>query len=558
MTTTAQPSPVTSPPGRGARLADRVVSALLRRPEETGYTVTRGLHIPMRDGVQLVADHYAPSEAPGNGTVLVRGPYGRASFFALLSARVYALRGYHVLLQSCRGTFGSGDTFAPMRHEIADGHDTVVWLREQPWFDGRLATLGPSYLGFTQWALLMDPPPELRTAVISMAPHDFHGAVHGAGAFSLGDFFGWSEMVAHQEEAGFMGAVVRGVTAGRRLRPAFHDLPLVGAGEALLNGRAPWYGDWASRPEASDPFWANMRLDAALDRVQVPVLLVGGWQDLFLDQTLAGYEHLHRRGVDVALTLGSWTHTDIMGKASGTVARETLDWLGEHLADRPGRRRPAPVRIQVGGADGGWRGLPEWPPAAGEQVLYLQAAGALRAGEPPAGAPAATFTYDPGHPTPALGGRILAGANGVQDNRPLEARPDVATFTGPVLGADLEVVGRPVVELAHRSDNPHADLFVRICDVDAKGRSRNVSDGFVRLDPAEPAAQVVRVDLDAMAHRFAAGHRIRLLVAGGAHPRFARNLGTGEPAASGTATRPSHRTIAVDGRSRVLLPVAPH
>ena len=100
-------------------------------------------------------------------------------------------------------------------------------------------------------------------------------------------------------------------------------------------------------------------------------------------------------------------------------------------------------------------------------------------------------------------------------------------------------------------------MFVRICDVDAKGRSRNVSDGFVRLGPAEPAGQVVRVDLDAMAHRFAAGHRIRLLVAGGAHPRFARNLGTGEPAASATALRPSHRTIGVDGRSRVLLPVAP-
>jgi hypothetical protein len=151
---------------------------------------------------------------------------------------------------------------------------------------------------------------------------------------------------------------------------------------------------------------------------------------------------------------------------------------------------------------------------------------------------------------------VLAGGSGVQDNRALEARPDVVTFTGEPLPADLEVAGSPVVELAHTSDNPHADLFVRICDVDAKGRSRNVSDGFVRLVDADRADQVVRVDLDAMAHRFAAGHRIRLLVAGGAHPRFARNLGTDEPPASGTRTQPSHRTIAVDGRSRLLLPVA--
>src|SRR6201991_789901 len=102
MTTTAQPSPVTSPPGRGARLVDRVVSALLRRPEEAGYTVTRGLRVPMRDGVELVADHYAPTEAPGNGTVLVRGPYGRASVFALFSARGYEVRGYLMVLQSIR------------------------------------------------------------------------------------------------------------------------------------------------------------------------------------------------------------------------------------------------------------------------------------------------------------------------------------------------------------------------------------------------------------------------------------------------------------------------
>ena len=75
-----------------------------------------------------------------------------------------------MLLQSCRGTFGSGGTFEPMRHEVADGQDTVAWLRNQNWFDGRLATFGASYLGFVQWALAMDPPPELVAAVVFVAP----------------------------------------------------------------------------------------------------------------------------------------------------------------------------------------------------------------------------------------------------------------------------------------------------------------------------------------------------------------------------------------------------
>ena len=128
----------------------------------------------------------------------------------------------------------------------------------------------------------------------------------------------------------------------------------------------------------------------------------------------------------------------------------------------------------------------------------------------------------------------------MRDNRALEARPDVATFTGPELDTDLEVVGRPVVELAHSSDNPHADVFVRICDVDAEGRSRNVSDGFVRLGPPDPVGQVVRVNLDAMAHRFAAGHRIRLLVAGGAHPASRATSARVSPRRA--APRCAHRT----------------
>jgi predicted acyl esterase len=121
-------------------------------------------------------------------------------------------------------------------------------------------------------------------------------------------------------------------------------------------------------------------------------------------------------------------------------------------------------------------------------------------------------------------------------------------LTGP-----QEIVGVPVVELAHTSDNPHADLFVRVSEVDAKGRSRNVSDGFVRLDP-EGTDRTVRLELDAVAHRFAAGHRIRLLVSGGSFPRWERNLGTdGDPARS-SGLRPSHRTVDLSA-SRLLLPV---
>jgi len=107
--------------------------------------------------------------------------------------------------------------------------------------------------------------------------------------------------------------------------------------------------------------------------------------------------------------------------------------------------------------------------------------------------------------------------------------------------------------VGHRSDNPFADLFVRVSEVDAKGGSRNVADGMLRLDPSAPT-DPVRLELDPIAHRFARGSRIRLTIAGGSHPRWERNLGTGDDPATSTRMLPSHRTIDLSA-SRLVLPV---
>jgi len=555
---------------RAMRLADRAFAAATGLPRSSGdYVVDRGVRVPMRDGVELVADHYAPAGATARGTVLIRSPYGRSGLGSLVMGRIFADQGYHVLLQSCRGTFGSGSAFDPMQHEIDDGHDTVAWLRTQPWFDGRLATAGGSYLGFVQWALLMDPPPELKTSIVVVGPHDMHQSAWGTGSFSLDDFFGWSEMVAHQEDPGRLRGLYRQVAAARRLAPGKNGTPLLDAGEKLLLGKAPWYREWLGRPDRDDPYWTRLKVGAALDKVQVPVLLISGWMDLFLDQSMEQYAHLRARDVDVALTVGPWTHVGVIAKGARTVLPEQVAWLDEHLSypprpssvgpaiPRAGRRpagRSARVRAYVTGEGGGWRGLADWPPPHTDQALYLHPLGGLAAEAPAPDEPPSEFTYDPTDPTPSIGGRLLAaGVGGVRDNRGLAARADVLSFTGAPLSAPLEVVGAPVVELAHRSDNPHCDVFVRICDVAPDGRAVNVSDAFRRLTPGEHE-QDLTLQLDACAHRFAAGHRIQVLVAGGAHPRYARNLGTAEPAAGATTIAPSHRRIE-HGRSLVLLPV---
>lgn len=537
---------------RRQRLLDATLSRLMGvAPARNDYTVSP-VRTPMRDGVVLLGDHYEPATRTPRGTILIRTPYGRGFPTSATNGRLFAARGYHVVVQSVRGTFGSGGTFRAMAQETQDGPDTIAWLREQPWFDGRLATLGGSYLGWTQWSALREPPPELRTAVVYVGPHDFREAVYGTGAFTLGDFLSWSYQIAHQEDGGNLRRLATSVTARRRLRPGFEGLPLPAAAEPVLRGGAPWYGEWLAHSDGDDPWWEPYRAGDALTQITAPVLLVSGWQDLFLEQTLQQYEVLRARDVDVALTVGPWTHLELGTQGAALVSRETLAWLDQHMAGGPAARKSA-VHVHRTG-EGRWHQLPAWPPATAPAVFQPHDDRTLTT--TPATRGTVSFRYDPADPTPTVGGRTLTGSMGVKDNRALESRPDVVTFTTDPLPTAVDVIGSPTLELAIAVDPPHADVFARLCDVDERGHSRNFSDLLHRLDPAVPAGELhhLTLTLDPCYHRLKAGHRLRLQISGGAFPRYARNLGTPGSPAEGSELVASWHTVDCAG-TRLTLPV---
>jgi uncharacterized protein len=585
------PMGVTARPlGPGAAALGKLMTrAWSLPPRRNQVTVERDVQVPMSDGTVLLATHYIPVSVASAATVLVRCPYGRTGPFALQTGQILAERGYHVLLQSVRGTFGSGGDFEPMRHEITDGHDTVAWLRQQSWFEGRLATYGPSYLGFVQWALAMDPPPELVAAVVHVGPHDFSRTAYRNGAFDLYNYVMWSDMVAHQESIGMLRAMTRMTTAERRLNRTLSSLPVAAGFDDVIGREPAWSERWVEHPQAADPFWDPMKCGAALERITVPVLLAGGWQDLFIEQTLEQYRTLAGRGVPVRLLVGPWAHLDITSQG-GVVVNESLAWLDRYAGlpskglqaaksrtdSRPGSPEDS-VRIWVGGEGAEqWREIGGWPPpGVAEQRWYLGANGTLGPAEPagtepaadvpataaPATAadvPAVGFRYDPADPTPSPGGAIMAMRAGSQDNRAVERRLDVLVFSSDPLDEPLEVIGEVAAEVSVTRDNPYADLFVRLCDVDPRGRSYNVCDGIVRLTEADPLTGTVRVSLIGMAHRFGRGHRIRLQIAGGAFPRFARNPGNGQVDATAADLVPTQYDIGLGAAhpSVLLLPVA--
>src|SRR5204863_140701 len=156
-----------APLGGGAD--DRRIDRLL-----TMTTILSDQMVAMRDGVRLATDIYLP-DGPGPFPVLLeRTPYDKTGtnhgdFTARDPeprskpeiARWFVEAGYAYVLQDCRGRFASEGVFTKYLREAEDGADTLAWLIDQPWCDGRVGTLGLSYGAHVQNALACLNPPGL-------------------------------------------------------------------------------------------------------------------------------------------------------------------------------------------------------------------------------------------------------------------------------------------------------------------------------------------------------------------------------------------------------------
>ncbi|MFJ6722925.1 CocE/NonD family hydrolase [Streptomyces sp. NPDC091259] len=544
-------APPAGKPPLSARMTRATWRGLPARRHEVGWEP--GLVVPAADGSPLITDHYFPSGRGEFPTLLVRSPYGRGLPWSAQYGLLFAEQGFHVVVQSCRGTGGSGGTFDLWRNEVADGRATVAWLRGQPWFNGTLGTVGPSYLGYVQWALALDPPPELKAMVVQVGLHDPYALFYAEGVLCLENVLavGVGMTYQHRGMASFLKATLR---LHRRLREITTAQPLRGAYASALGSEPPWLDDVMAHPDARDAYWRGASLAEAAERLRVPTALIAGWHDVLLDQTFEQYDRLRQAGCETALLVGPWTHTSALQQGWPEVFRESLAWLRAHLGADASGLRPTPVRVHVGGEDE-WRDLEDWPPAAAATSWYPIAGGHLTQEAPTDSALVTAFRYDPAAPTPSLGGPLLSRTAGARDNGALEDRDDVLTFTGPPLTEPVDVLGPVSARLSISTDTGYADVFTRLCDVDPQGRSVNICDGLGRLQTAGQEPSRVTVPMSSTAHRFRASHRIRWQISGGAHPRYARNPGTGESPVTATTLTPVR--IALHADSALVLPKTP-
>ena len=487
--------------------------------------------VPGADGDNLLTDHYAPVTTEPCPVVLIRAPYVRSGFpWNYLYGALVAEQGFHVLLQSSRGTGGSSGEFHAWHHEGTDGLATVEWLRKQEWFTGDLFTLGASYMAYTQAALAAaGPPPEWRGAVMQLGHTDPHDFFWRGGAFGLERaLVGGMALLTGDVTS---GDLLRGAIRMRlRLRRVIHELPLLDAYPSLFGGRRPAFEGWLEHPEPE--FWRAADRSAAAGAMEVPVSLCTGWWDLSPEHVIGQYRRLRDAGHEPDLLIGPWTHTSALEDGWAEVFGQALRRLrGEPPAYR--------VRVHVGGVDE-WRDLPDWPPPGAREQRVELGPGGLPG-------PATTLRYDPADPTPAIGGTLQSPTQGQVDNAELEKRADVLLFTGEPLTDALTVLGPVRAEIDAGTTAASGDLFVRLCDVDPTGRSVNICDGLSRI--AADGRTVV--EMGPAGHVFRPGHRLRVQVSGGAHPRYLRNYGTGEP--PGPATRMVAGETTVRSGSAVVL-----
>jgi hypothetical protein len=505
--------------------------------------------VPMRDGVKLGTDVYLPATNGAFPVLLTRTPYNKA--LGTGPGEDGARHGYATVIQDTRGRFASEGANLAFDRDIEDGFDTVEWIRQQPWCNGKIGTFGGSAGAITQLQLANSGNTNVLSQHLTVgAPSLYFDAVYAGGVFRKALVEDWLRISQFSPDA----------------------LKL-----------------WVSHP-GYDRYWQTRDLNAHYDRVHAAAVHIGGYFDIFAQGTIDAFVGYQEQGGPGArgrqkLIMGPWTHGVFSEKAGELTfpnakrppnnVRDQWRWFEHTLkgVDNGINREPTVTYYVMGdvsdsSAPGNtWRTANQWPPVpATPTEFYLRADHTISRTRPGTAA-TLDFIYDPANPVPTLGGPELTIPAGPKDQRSIESRADVLVFTSEPLAAPLEVTGRVRAKLWAASDAMDTDFFVRLCDVYPDGRSFNICDGRLRarfrksfeheqlLTPGE--AYEFDVDLWSTSIIFNRGHRLRVHVTSSSVPGFDPNPNTGEALRHDTATKVAKNTIYCDGQhsSRLLLPV---
>jgi len=514
-------------------------------PPRHRVAAIRDVRIPVSDGLELSANLWLPEPlADGAGpttfpAILEMIPYRKDDWRAASDesrGEWLAARGYAFCRLDVRGTGSSpGIAFDEYTaRETEDGAEAVEWLARQPWCTGRVGMWGISYGGFTAIQVAMLRPPHLAAIVPMMATDDrYTDDVHYLGGCAT-----VSELSQYAVSMAGMNALpAKAAFRGDGWEDEWRD---------RLDRTPVWLVEWL-RQQHDGPYWRGGSLAPHWDRLVVPTFLIGGWMDEYVDAALRMLERCTK--APRRALIGNWVH-DLPDDA---YPGPNVDWQHEMVRffdhwlkgvdngvmDEPAlvafRHEWSPPEPFPTAWPGHWVAESSLPPAdridvalrlaSGDEPLVGRLVGPEEAVAPSRERLAHRATAG------ARGGSLCWGAGSPPNGLARDLRSEdalVPTFTSGPLSADLDVIGTPLVVLAWESPVPVATAVVRLQDVAPDGTPFQVSAGVLnlthRISHSEPAplatdaVHEIHLALRATAHRFKAGHRVRLSVASAMWP----------------------------------------
>ncbi|KYK28803.1 hypothetical protein AYK20_06525 [Thermoplasmatales archaeon SG8-52-1] len=519
-------------------------------PVEKPLFIRETFMVEMRDGIHLATDVYLPDNiSSSHGAILVRTPYNKNGS----GMGDWANMGWPSIVQDTRGRFQSEGIDTIFRDAHTDGPDTLEWIANQNWSNGKVATIGGSATGIVQYLMAGANPDELSCQYIGAATPNLYTTVYPGGQFRKNMLEGWLQN--------------QGST---------YVLPEL----------------WA-RENYSLDYWTNVSLEDNWQDVNVPAVHLGGWYDCFCQGLLDGFMgYQYDGGAGAAgkskLIVGPWTHALFGERLQGQLlypenAKDTFSaeyWdeiLEQYVLEESNdfENRPNVVYYVMGDVDNVnalgnfWRYTDDWPPEYIEDEWYFHENDFLSMSSPESYDPL-SYNYNPNNPVPTKGGTNLYPLAptwaGPYDQRSVENRADVLLFTSDVLTEPYEATGPIKARLYVSSNCPDTDFTVKLTDVYPDGRSMLITDGILRMRNRngcdhwefmeEGQVYEVEVDLWSSSYIWNTGHRIRVAVSSSNFPRFLANPNTKDAMNQNTDTNIAENTLYLDSShpSCIILP----
>ncbi len=509
--------------------------------------VERKVMIPMRDGVRLATDIYRPRNAAGKVPIVFsRTPYN-FNFWDVkngvpsdMSTPLAAVkRGYAYVVQNERGHFFSEGNYDILGAPVSDGVETLEWMRNQPWSNGKVGTTGCSSTAEWQMAVAAQDRAKLGAMNVQgfgagvgrVGPYYEQGNWYRGGAVQM-LFIAWLYGEQNQVRPMFppdtsqedLIRASRSFDLAQQLPPvdwdkALRHLPVQDILKAVDSHGifadampVPTGGRMIQRTP-NDPAWYKGGLWHDSMKLEVPGLWFMSWYDVSVGPNLAMYNHV-RKNAPGELANQQWaviapvahcsytraTEDTVVGERSMGDARLDYNEIVYSFFDKFLKGDPETkidkqpkVTYYTMGVNK-WQTADTWPPKGAAPVTFylsseghantLNGDGALVMAPPAVDNPD-TFVYDPENPVPSYGGNVCCTGNAVQagsfDQRRMEARADILVYTSEPFKEGLELSGPITPTLYVSSDAKDTDFTVKVLDVDPDGRAFNLDESVQRM-----------------------------------------------------------------------------